>query len=60
MDELGDGVMFTAEVPGKVPGSKAVYQKAVDANGATTSFTKTTFDPQGNIVHVKDKLLGGN
>ena len=48
--------MFTSEVPGKVPGSKAVYQKAVDANGVTTSFTKTTFDPQGNIVHIKNKL----
>jgi len=60
VDQLGDGVMFTAEVPGRVPGSRAVYQKAVDANGVTTSFTKTTFDPQGNIVHIKDKLLGGN
>ena len=45
-----------AEVPGKVPGSKAVYQKTVDVNGVTTSFTKTTFDPQGNIVHIKNKL----
>jgi hypothetical protein len=54
--KLGDGVMFTAEVPGKVPGSKAVYQKAVDANGVTTRFTKTTFDPLGKIVHIKSKL----
>ena len=48
--------MFTAEVPGKVPGSKAVYQKGVDASGTTTDYFKTTFDPQGNMVHVKDKL----
>jgi len=60
VDELGDGVMFTAEVPGRVPGSKAVYQKAVDADGVTTSFFKTTLDPEGDIVHIKDKLLGGN
>jgi hypothetical protein len=49
-------MMFTAEVPGNVPGSKAVYQQAVSADGVTTTFTKTTFDPQGNIVHVKVKF----
>jgi hypothetical protein len=57
VDSLGDGVMFTSEVPGKVPGSKAVYQKAVDASGTTTNYVKTTFDPQGNVVHIKDKML---
>jgi len=59
VDELGDGVMFTSEVPGKVPGSRAVYQKAVDADGVTTNFVKTTVDPRGNIVHIKNKMPGG-
>ncbi len=60
IDDFGDGVLFTAEVPASnVPGSKAVYQKAVDANGVTTAYTKTTFDPYGNIVHVKDKIIAG-
>jgi len=52
--------MFTAEVPGRVPGSKAVYQKVVDPEGVTTGLTKTTFDPHGNVVHIKDKLFGNS
>ncbi|MGB3498698.1 MAG: RHS repeat-associated core domain-containing protein [Rhodanobacter lindaniclasticus] len=44
------------DVPGKVPGSKAVYEKTVDSSGKTISATKTTYDPKGNVVHVKDKL----
>jgi RHS repeat-associated protein len=58
VDELGDGVMFTAEVPGRVPGSKAVYQKAVDATGQTTRFLKTTVTPRGIVAHIKDKMTG--
>ena len=52
------GKVFQAEVPGRVPGSKAVYEKQVDASGKTIQFTKTTYDPAGNIVHVKDKQTG--
>jgi hypothetical protein len=40
----------------EVPGSKAIYEKQIDATGKTTQFTKTTIDPQGNVVHVKDKI----
>ncbi|MBX7229848.1 MAG: RHS domain-containing protein, partial [Burkholderiaceae bacterium] len=47
-----------ATSPGKVPGSKAVYEKQIDANGNTVQYTKTTYDPDGKIVHVKDKLDG--
>jgi hypothetical protein len=57
IDSLGDGVLFTAEVPGRVPGSMAVYQKAVDASGTTTNYIKTTFDPKGIVVHIKDKIV---
>ncbi|WP_409523499.1 pre-toxin TG domain-containing protein [Nitrincola sp. MINF-07-Sa-05] len=53
------GVAVQAESPGKVLGSKAVYEKQIDVDGKTIQATKTTYDPQGNIVHVKDKLNGG-
>ncbi len=52
------GKAFQAEVPGRVPGSKAVYEKQLDANGMTTGYTKTTYAPAGDIVHVKDKITG--
>ena len=48
-----------ATSPGKVTGSKAVYEKQIDATGKTTQYTKTTYDPEGNIVHIKDKIGGG-
>lgn len=56
VDGLGDGVVFTSTVPGNVPGSKAVYQKAVDAAGDTSSPLKTAIDPEGNVLHIKDKI----
>lgn len=56
VDALGDGLVFTSTVPGKVPGSQAVYQKTVDAAGETTGLLKTTTDPAGEVMHVKDKL----
>ena len=52
------GKAFQAEVPGRVPGSRAIYEKQVDASGTTLQYTKTTVDPKGNIVHVKDKMSG--
>jgi len=50
------GKVFSAEVPGRVPGSKAIYKKTVDALGKTTDYVKTTIDPAGRIVHVKQKF----
>jgi hypothetical protein len=52
------GIAAQATSPGKVPGSKAVYEKQIDASGKTLQYTKTTYDPKGNIVHVKDKITG--
>ncbi|MFC3657372.1 RHS repeat domain-containing protein [Xanthomonas hyacinthi] len=49
-------VTFKNEVPGRVAGSKAVYEKTVDSSGKTTAATKTTYDPKGYSIHVKDKL----
>jgi hypothetical protein len=54
----GGGRAFQSSVPGRVPGSFAQYEKQVDAAGKTIGYTKTTVDPAGNIVHVKDKLTG--
>lgn len=54
----GNGKAFQAEVPGRVPGSKAIYEKQVGSTGETLQYTKTTVDPAGKIVHVKDKILG--
>ena len=53
------GVAVQGISPGRVPGSSAVYEKQIDAAGNTIQATKTTYDPGGNIVHVKDKLNGG-
>ena len=53
------GKVFKAEVPGKVPGSKAVYEKQIDATGQTVSYKKTTFAPDGNLVHIKTKYPEG-
>jgi len=46
---------FIMEKPGNVPGSKAVYHKLVSPEGKTIKVYKDTFDPQGNLVHRKDK-----
>ncbi|MFI2027089.1 putative T7SS-secreted protein [Streptomyces buecherae] len=54
--QLSEGaVQFDYTVPGRVPGSYAVYSKVVDADGTTLETYKTTWDPNGNIVHVKPK-----
>jgi len=53
--EPDDAYHFIMEKPGNVPGSKAVYHKIVNSNGKTVSVYKDTFDPQGNLVHRKDK-----
>jgi len=45
----------TMTKPGNVPGSSAVYTKLMDSNGNTIVVYKTTYDPQGNIVHTKEK-----
>jgi hypothetical protein len=48
--------LFQATSPGKVPGSSALYQKWVNTQGETFKMTKTTFAPDGSIIHVKPKL----
>lgn len=50
---------FQADSPSKnIPGSFAQYEKQVDSAGTTLQYTKTTFGPNGEIVHVKDKITG--
>ena len=51
-------VTFSATVPGRVPGSKAVHNKSVNSKGKTIGFVKDTFGPKGRLIHSKDKLHG--
>ncbi len=45
-----------ATSPGKVPGSKAVYTKIVNNNGKTLNTYKTTYGPDGKVIHTKNKM----
>lgn len=55
--QLPDGsASYTSSVPGRVPGSRAEYTKIVDEAGNTTSYVKTTYGPDGKIIHIKDKM----
>jgi hypothetical protein len=48
--------IFRADVPARnIPGSYARYEKVVDKLGNTISYTKTTYAPDGSIVHIKIK-----
>jgi RHS repeat-associated protein len=54
---LDDGnYLFQATSPGKVPGSSALYQKWVNPQGETFRMIKTTFAPDGSIIHIKPKF----
>ncbi|MEA5471705.1 hypothetical protein [Spirulina sp. 06S082] len=56
-DLPNDGKAFQADVPAtNIPGSFATYEKQIDIEGKTTYYTKTTYDPDGTIVHVKEKF----
>lgn len=56
VEELSDGnYRIKMENPGKVPGSKAVYYKIVTSEGQTVRVYKETYDPDGNLIHVKEK-----
>jgi len=53
---LKDGnYLFEVVSPGRVSGSKAVYQKWVNPQGDTFKMLKTTFGPDGKIIHIKPK-----
>lgn len=54
-----DGIVAQATSAGRVTGSCAVYEKQIDADGVTVQHSKTTYDPFGIIINVKDKLAGG-
>jgi hypothetical protein len=51
----GDKI-FRAEVQGKVPGSKAMYEKTINSKGETIKYDKITYAPDGSIIHTKDKF----
>lgn len=57
IDRLPDGsVRFETRVPGRVPGSYALYIKIVGHDGTTLRYWKITVRPDGSIAHVKDKM----
>lgn len=43
------------ENPGRVPGSRAIYYKVMSEDGETLRVYKETYDPSGELVHVKEK-----
>lgn len=47
-----------AEAHAQVPGSYAEYTKVIDEAGNTVKYIKTTYGPDGKIIHIKDKLGG--
>ncbi|WP_037854132.1 hypothetical protein [Streptomyces sp. NRRL S-340] len=49
------GAEFSYKVPGRVPGSFAIYRKRVDVEGVTELAHKTTWLPGGTIAHVNFK-----
>lgn len=50
------GKAFQADIPAKnISGSYATYEKQIDAAGITLFYTKTTYAPDGSIVHIKQK-----
>lgn len=52
-------ITYQSDVPAtNILGSYARYEKIVDASGNTISYTKTTYGPNGEIIHIKDKLGG--
>ena len=49
--------IFKADVPARnIPNSKATYEKVINSNGKTIGYTKTTYGPNGKIIHIKDKM----
>ena len=57
LDKLG-GIPAATRSPQPtplLPATKAVYQKWVTPNGETLKTLKTTFAPDGKIIHVKPK-----
>ena len=45
------GKAFQKDVPANnIPGGHATYEKQVDAAGNTLGYSKTVYDPVGNIV----------
>ncbi len=56
VEQMGNGnYMAKMMKPGNVPGSKAIYYKEIDPRGNTIRVFKETFDPAGNLVHIKEK-----
>lgn len=44
--------------PGNVPGSYAIHYKIITETGRTIRVYKETYDPNGKLVHRKEKNNG--
>jgi len=59
-DLLDGGKVFQADsAAAHIPGSLARYEKQIDACGNTVYYTKITYGPGGEIVHVVPKFPAG-
>lgn len=57
---LDGSAVFQIDSPAaNIPGSFATYEKQVDALSKTLQFTKTTYAPDGSIVHIAPKYPPG-
>ncbi|MDR2360240.1 MAG: hypothetical protein LBD85_03030 [Oscillospiraceae bacterium] len=54
-EDTSGNIVLTKEKPGNVQGSRAIYFLIVDSNGNKVDSYKETYDPQGNLVHSKEK-----
>jgi hypothetical protein len=54
---VGESQVLQATSPGIAPGSKAIYEKTVDAAEVTIQSYKTTLFPKGRVHHVADKIF---
>jgi hypothetical protein len=56
--QIGRFTEFSADVPGRVPGSFTRWVKVVDENGNTIRLYHDTFDKTGRFIHRGMKVPG--
>jgi len=53
-EDTSGNTILIREVPGIVPGSRAIYIKVINKDGKSRVY-KETYDQHGNLVHSKEK-----
>jgi hypothetical protein len=54
-EDTSGNVILIKENPGNAPGSRAIYFLVIDSKGNKIDSYKETYDPEGNLVHRKEK-----